>query len=138
MASMKREDGQLIELGFLRIGCCQKIQPEENRREHSMHKRINIHGLGLDEQGRCVHYHQNCDVVALKCARCQKYYACFSCHDAMEDHAFAATGAEEEYPVLCGNCQQLLTRSQYDQGSCLYCGIAFNPRCKLHKRIYFK
>lgn len=103
-----------------------------------MHTRIQIYGVGLDEQGRCAHYHQNCDVVALKYAMCRKYYACFSCHDEMEDHAFAATGTEEKYPVLCGNCKRLLTREQYGQGSCPYCGILFNPRCKLHKHIYFK
>ena len=106
------------------------------RGERNMHTRIQIYGVGLDEQGRCAHYHQNCDVVALKCAMCRKYYACFSCHDEMEDHAFAATGTEEKYPVLCGNCKRLLTREQYGQGSCPYCGITFNPRCKLHKHIY--
>ena len=108
------------------------------RGERNMHTRIQIYGVGLDEQGRCAHYHQNCDVVALKYAMCRKYYACFSCHDEMEDHAFAATGTEEKYPVLCGNCKRLLTREQYGQGSCPYCGILFNPRCKLHKHIYFK
>ena len=103
-----------------------------------MHTQIQIYGVDLDEQGRCAHYHKNCDVVALKCARCRKYYACFSCHDEMEDHTFEATGTEEEFPVLCGNCRKLLTREQYGQGSCPYCGILFNPRCKLHKHIYFK
>ena len=103
-----------------------------------MHTQLKIQGIGLDEQGRCIHYHKKCDVAALKCACCQKYYACFSCQDAMEDHSFAATGTEEQYPVLCGNCHHTLTKEQYGQGSCPFCGIAFNPRCKLHTHIYFK
>ena len=42
---------------------------------------IEVHGIDTDEAGRCTHYHQEVDVAALKCARCQKYYACYQCHD---------------------------------------------------------
>ena len=42
---------------------------------------IEIHGIDTDEAGRCPHYPQEVDVAALKCARCQKYYACYQCHD---------------------------------------------------------
>lgn len=97
-----------------------------------------IHGIGLDEQGRCVHYHKSCDIANLLCAKCRKYYACFSCHDEMEDHPFEATGCDEPYPVLCGNCGNRLTYEQYAAGSCPYCKNAFNPRCKLHEHIYFE
>ncbi len=41
-------------------------------------------GIGLDSSSRCYHYHTKLDIVALKCAVCQKYYACYKCHDALE------------------------------------------------------
>ena len=65
---------------------------------------IKIHGIGLDKAGRCTHYHTQLDIAALLCAKCRKYYACYSCHDELEDHSFVATTPEEAYPVLCGNC----------------------------------
>ena len=101
-------------------------------------KKIRIHGLDLDDNGRCRHYHKNCDVVALKCSACGRYYACYECHDALEDHTFAATDLTEEYPVLCGNCHTTLTREEYLTGSCVHCGFSFNPNCKLHYGIYFR
>ncbi len=97
-----------------------------------------IFGVGLDENGRCIHYHKICDVAALKCAKCGKYYACFECHDALEDHPFAATGTDEPHPVLCGNCHTRLTRDEYLSGSCPHCGITFNANCKRHYGIYFE
>ena len=65
---------------------------------------IKIHGIGLDKAGRCTHYHTQLDIAALLCAKCRKYYACYSCHDELEDHSFMATTPEEAYPVLCENC----------------------------------
>ena len=105
---------------------------ETDKKQH-----IKIHGVGLDKEGRCKHYHTSLDIAALLCAQCRKYYACYSCHDEMEDHPFAATAPEEEYPVLCGNCRRKLTRKEYKQGSCPYCHAGFNPRCSLHENIYF-
>ena len=34
-----------------------------------------IYGVDLDSEGRCRHYHTACDVVALKCSKCQEYFA---------------------------------------------------------------
>lgn len=99
---------------------------------------MKIYGLDLDEAGRCRHYHKVCDVVSLKCAKCGKYYACYQCHDEMEDHQFVATNNDEEYPVICGVCKKLLTREEYMTGACVHCKTEFNPRCKLHYDIYFK
>ena len=82
---------------------------------------VKIHGIGLDKEGRCRHYHTSLDIAALLCAECRKYYACYSCHDEIEDHPFAATAPEEQYPVLCGSCKRKLTRGEYKQGSCPYC-----------------
>lgn len=55
---------------------------------------MEIHGLDLDQAGRCRHYHLAVDVAALKCSRCQKYYACYRCHDALENHHFMACERE--------------------------------------------
>ncbi len=96
-----------------------------------------IYGEDLDSAGRCRHYHTELDVVALKCARCGKYYACYQCHDDLEDHHFEPTDEKETYPVLCGNCMHLLTYAEYSGGHCPYCGHGFNPRCSRHKHIYF-
>lgn len=98
---------------------------------------MKIYGSGLDAAGRCVHWHGDADVVALRCGQCHRYYACYMCHDAMEDHGFRAADDSDETPVLCGSCMHQLTREQYAAGSCAYCGHGFNPGCALHHDIYF-
>ena len=70
--------------------------PEDNLLKQ---ENIKIHGIGLDKAGRCTHYHTQLDIAALLCAKCRKYYACYSCHDELEDHSFVATTPEEVYPV---------------------------------------
>ena len=72
-------------------------------------KVMNIFGIGLDACGRCIHYHQENDTAALLCARCRRYYACYQCHNALEDHLFVPTDGTEPYPVLCGQCGHLLS-----------------------------
>ena len=57
--------------------------PEDNLVKQ---ENIKIHGIGLDKAGRCTHYHTQLDIAALLCAKCRKYYACYSCHDELEDH----------------------------------------------------
>ncbi len=99
---------------------------------------MQIYGVDVDAKGRCVHYHLQVDIVALKCGQCQKYYACYQCHDALEKHPFAAVSKDDSAPVLCGNCRQTLTFDQYQMGQCPFCRHAFNPRCRLHQTIYFK
>ncbi len=94
-------------------------------------------GIALDENSRCQHYHSEQDIIALKCASCQSYYACYKCHDAMENHNFKATSSDETYPVICGVCQTHLIFTGYKSGSCPHCRSAFNPNCQLHDHIYF-
>ncbi|CAH1850663.1 CHY zinc finger protein [Convivina intestini] len=96
-----------------------------------------IYGLDLDQQGRCHHYHQANDIAALKCTQCQQYYACYQCHNALADHLFVACDPND-LPVLCGVCQQLMNYNQYVTGVCPSCQSAFNPKCSLHRDIYFK
>ena len=47
-----------------------------------------IYGVDLDSEGRCRHYHTACDVVALKCSKCQEYFACYQCHNQLRNHPF--------------------------------------------------
>ncbi|MDQ0223380.1 CHY zinc finger protein [Streptococcus moroccensis] len=96
-----------------------------------------FYGLEIDGESRCLHYHSPLDVVVLKCGQCQRYYACYECHDALEDHNFLATGPDVEYPVLCGVYKTYLTQQEYQDGACPHCQHPFNPKCALHKSIYF-
>ena len=75
----------------------QETADNSNRIKNSLPKdtrgkqeNIKIHGIGLDKAGRCTHYHTQLDIAALLCAKCRKYYACYSCHDELEDHSFMA------------------------------------------------
>ncbi len=99
---------------------------------------MKIYGIQLDQAGRCLHYHSEADVVALRCRQCHKYYACYKCHDESENHDFKPADASDSVPVLCGNCMNQLTREQYEQGFCPYCRHQFNPGCRLHHDIYFE
>lgn len=104
-----------------------------------MEEKEKVYGIGLDAEGRCEHYHTELDVVALRCGKCRKYYACYKCHDQLEDHAFvpADAGQDADTPVLCCSCNSKLTYIQYQQGKCAFCGHDFNPKCALHHDIYF-
>ncbi len=99
---------------------------------------MKINGLDLDRAGRCRHYHSELDIVVLKCEICQKYYACYQCHDSLENHPFQANDIESDKPVLCGNCMTCLSFSEYQVGTCSNCLHRFNPNCKKHHSIYFK
>ncbi|EKS21047.1 hypothetical protein HMPREF9318_01001 [Streptococcus urinalis FB127-CNA-2] len=68
-----------------------------------------LFGKTIDKEGRCIHYHTVNDIVALKCSYCERYYACFHCHDECENHKFKPTTLEEAIPVLCGKCRNYLT-----------------------------
>ena len=95
-----------------------------------------INGIDIDNQGRCVHYHEENDVACLKRAQCGEYYACYLCHDASENHHFLASDKNDS-PVLCGVCRHKMNFDEYTNGKCPYCGHAFNPNCKKHYSIYF-
>nr|WP_057745047.1 CHY zinc finger protein [Liquorilactobacillus capillatus] len=96
-----------------------------------------IHGINVDKAGRCEHYHQVNDIVGLKCAQCQQYFACYKCHDALKDHHFVAC-AKNDLPAICGACKHTMNFQEYSLGHCPYCQNKFNPKCSLHYAIYFK
>mgnify|MGYP001672228487 FL=1 len=98
--------------------------------------REKIWGKVIDEEGRCTHYHQENDIVALKCSDCEKYFSCYHCHDELENHVFRATD-KEDFPVLCGHCGTKLNFNDYSRGECIKCSSAFNPNCHRHWQVYF-
>ncbi|EHI75189.1 CHY zinc finger family protein [Streptococcus criceti] len=99
---------------------------------------LEILGLDLDRAGRCQHYHGLNDILALKCRDCQRFYACYQCHDALCNHPFKAMDKREVELVLCGNCRSLLNWQDYQTGACPSCQHAFNPNCSRHHAIYFE
>ena len=102
---------------------------------------IQAHGLLVDDESRCVHYHSVKDIVSLQCYECRKYYACYQCHNAMEMHVFSPypLALSEDQPILCGVCKRTMTFQEYqEQIACSYCSAPFNPGCKQHYSYYFK
>ncbi|KAF2011476.1 hypothetical protein BU24DRAFT_281853 [Aaosphaeria arxii CBS 175.79] len=109
-----------------------------------------VHGLSVTPLTQCTHWHSPLDIIAIKHFCCQKFYACISCHDALESHASApwpkevyekdASNEGGQGAVLCGKCKHVLGVSEYlGCGSqCTKCGSGFNPGCKLHWGLYFE
>ena len=98
-------------------------------------------GFLVDKQTRCIHYHSELDIIALQCYDCKKYYACYRCHDSLENHPFEPYPLSliQDKPILCGVCLKLLTYKQYKESlSCPFCFSRFNPGCQNHKERYFK
>lgn len=112
--------------------------------------RAQIEGQLIDDQSRCVHWHSELDVIAIRFKCCDKYYACYSCHNSLEDHTiekFSLTKDALEPLILCGICKQKMSFDEY-QGAfsgwdscndlrCPFCTAKFNPGCKFHYDIYF-
>ena len=102
---------------------------------------MKIVGQTVDEQTRCVHYHSEKDVVALKMYCCNKWYPCYQCHNENESHRLQPWPQEERmtHAIFCGVCRQTMSIETYQQvSSCPYCQTAFNPNCSLHESIYFE
>ncbi|MBR7794751.1 MAG: CHY zinc finger protein [Bacillota bacterium] len=101
---------------------------------------IQVFGKVVDSETRCIHYHSERDVIAIKCKMCQTYYPCYYCHEEAEKHTFTRWKEEEfsNKAILCGVCKTELTINQYLQMSkCMHCGSVFNEGCRLHHHLYF-
>jgi len=102
----------------------------------------NVHGVHLDSQTRCEHYHGPTDIIAIKMKCCGRYYACKDCHLTLADHPIAVwPEAEWDQPaVLCGACGAAITILQYMQSDsrCPVCRAQFNPGCRKHYHYYFQ
>ncbi len=103
---------------------------------------IDVLGVMVDQKTRCVHYHTEKDVIAIKHRCCQTYYACIKCHLELANHEPAIWKKEQfnEKAVLCGVCQTELSINEYmaSKFQCPYCKHEFNERCSLHYGEYFE
>jgi uncharacterized CHY-type Zn-finger protein len=103
---------------------------------------IDVHGLNLDPQTRCAHYHSPLDIIATKMICCGLYYACKDCHIALADHPIAVWPRADfdHHAILCGACKRELTIAEYLQSPsrCPACNAPFNPACSNHHRFYFE
>ncbi len=95
----------------------------------------------MDEQTRCVHYHSALDIVAIQFKCCERYYACYECHEESESHdATRWRPADlEQRALLCGACKGTLTIADYlsCNFTCTSCRASFNPGCANHHDLYF-
>ncbi|WP_192496797.1 CHY zinc finger protein [Pseudoclavibacter sp. CFCC 14310] len=103
-----------------------------------------VRGVDLDPASRCAHWHTELDIVALRFACCDTYWACTECHAQLADHAALPWPVDRAQPaVRCGGCGSQFNASAYlttmetIEPCCPVCGAAFNPRCSRHHDIYF-
>jgi uncharacterized CHY-type Zn-finger protein len=100
-----------------------------------------LKGQLIDNQTRCVHYHSNLDVIAIKFKCCDTYYPCFSCHEVETNHPTKIWQKADfdQLAILCGVCRHELTIHQYlaSDSICPFCQAAFNPKCANHYQLYF-
>src|SRR5215469_4531207 len=103
---------------------------------------MQVHGINIDSQTRCAHYHGPTDIVAIKMRCCAAYYACRDCHVELADHPIEVWPVAEwdEKAVLCGSCRTELSIHDYLTGEfrCVACGADFNPKCRNHHHYYFE
>ncbi|KAI8931901.1 hypothetical protein NX059_010805 [Plenodomus lindquistii] len=100
------------------------------------------YGVSVTPTTQCAHWHSPLDIIAIKHFCCNKFYACISCHDELEDHKSGVwpLTKRDEKAVLCGQCKHVLSITEYmGSGSqCTQCGSGFNPGCKGHWGMYFE
>ncbi|WIV17499.1 CHY zinc finger protein [Paenibacillus polygoni] len=102
---------------------------------------MDVYGAVLDRETRCIHYHSEKDIIAVKFACCNRYYPCYKCHEEHADHAIRRWPQEQfsELAILCGNCHSELSIKEYmNTDSCPHCHALFNEGCAAHYHIYFE
>lgn len=103
---------------------------------------IPVRGVDLDPNTRCLHYHSQADVIAIKMRCCKTYYSCIDCHAALAGHLAEVWPRSEWHckAVLCGVCGAEMTVLEYfDSGNrCSSCAALFNPGCRNHYHLYFE
>jgi uncharacterized CHY-type Zn-finger protein len=101
-----------------------------------------VHGLNVDRETRCAHYHSARDVVAIRMKCCDRYYACKDCHDALAGHTVQRWPRAEwdEPAVLCGACGTEMRIRDYlgSADACPACKAPFNPGCRAHHHFYIE
>ncbi|MCH7399434.1 CHY zinc finger protein [Belliella sp. DSM 107340] len=103
---------------------------------------VRVFGKSVDNQTRCVHWHSQLDVIAIKFKCCDKFYPCFSCHAEEADHKHAVWPKDEfdQKAILCGVCTKELSIKEYmdSNNTCPNCKASFNPGCSNHYHLYFE
>ena len=101
-----------------------------------------VHGVDVDHETRCAHWHSPLDIIAIKFRCCGRWYPCFDCHSESADHAASVWPADkfDEEAILCGACGTKLTIEQYStcRSVCPACEARFNPGCSRHLHLYFE
>ncbi|MCH7415084.1 CHY zinc finger protein [Belliella sp. R4-6] len=104
--------------------------------------KVRVFGKSVDKQTRCVHWHSQLDVIAIKFKCCEKYYPCFSCHEEEADHKHEVWPKSEfdQKAILCGVCAKELSVKEYmdSDNTCPNCKASFNPGCSNHYHLYFE
>ncbi|WP_084421148.1 CHY zinc finger protein [Algoriphagus vanfongensis] len=138
---MKKQLILLFFLGFLGTS----IQAQQKVLEPlkvSQIRGINVFGKPVDNQTRCVHWHSDLDIIAIKFKCCEKYYPCYSCHEEEAEHEPKVWPREEfdQKAILCGVCGTELSIADYmaSNNTCPKCQSAFNPGCSKHYHLYFE
>jgi len=101
-----------------------------------------IRGRPIDALTRCIHFHSENDIVAIRFKCCGEYYPCYSCHEETAGHSAQVWPESEwtEKAVLCGACGYEMTIHQYlsCNNQCPSCIALFNPNCSRHYPLYFE
>lgn len=131
-------------MGML-IGVSQSMGQNNTRKQLTETSRINgitIFGKPVDNQTRCVHWHSELDIIAIKFKCCNQYYPCYSCHAETTDHKPEVWPKKEfdQKAILCGVCGNELSITDYMacDNTCPKCSSLFNPGCKNHYHLYFE
>ncbi len=102
---------------------------------------VAVHGVEVDPQTRCAHWHGELDIIAIKFKCCGEWFPCFECHASEADHATSLWSEEERdrKAVLCGACGHQLSIQEYFDcdSACPKCESKFNPACVNHYKHYF-
>lgn len=100
-----------------------------------------VHGVEVDPQTRCAHWHGELDIIAIKFKCCGEWFPCFECHASEADHATSLWSEEERdrKAILCGACGHQLSIQEYFDcdSACPKCESKFNPACANHYKHYF-
>lgn len=103
-------------------------------------RRVRVLGATVDDQTRCIHYHSELDVIAIRFACCGEYYPCHLCHAESAGHEARTwpVALQDALAIVCGVCEVELSISDYlGVEACPHCGAPFNPGCRLHSHLYF-
>jgi uncharacterized CHY-type Zn-finger protein len=103
---------------------------------------VNVKGKTTDTHTRCVHYHSQLDIIAIKFKCCSNYYPCYECHAEEAGHTAQIWSKDERTTkaILCGMCNYELTIEEYftSGNQCTKCHSPFNPKCSGHYHLYFE